>query len=101
MVREGEMTEMTLFHLVSISHIFKPRCPSRRGYVRDVFAFCEVPHASIHPEFSLLAVLRVDAGGSGVVYTSSETELHLAPEEGAGRDGAHIVPHKLMPRYCI
>jgi hypothetical protein len=54
-------------------------------------SWAEVPHASIHPELSLLAVLRVDAGRSGVVYTSPETELHLAPEEGAGRDGAQII----------
>lgn len=53
--------------------------------------WAEVPHASIHPELSLLAVLRVDAGRSGVVYTSPEPELHLAPEEGAGRDGAQII----------
>ena len=67
------------------------------GDMSDMSGMCshpswaEVPHASIHPELSLLAVLRVDAGRSGVVYTSPETELHLAPEEGTGRDGAQII----------
>ena len=64
--------------------------------------WAEVPHAAIHTELSLLAVLRVDAGRSGVVYSSPETELHLAPEEGAGWDGAQIVLWKLMSgnRFC-
>ena len=44
----------------------------------------QVPHASIDPELSVLAVLRVHAGGPGVNPASAATELHLAREEGAG-----------------
>ena len=44
----------------------------------------QVPHAPVHPELSIRAVLRVHAGGPGVDPASAAAELHLATEEGAG-----------------
>ena len=43
----------------------------------------QVSHAPVHPELSIGAVLRVDAGGPGVDPASAAAELHLATEEGA------------------
>ena len=42
----------------------------------------QVPH--VDPELSVVAVLRVHAGGPGVDPASAAAELHLAAEEGAG-----------------
>jgi hypothetical protein len=45
----------------------------------------QVPHAPFHPELSLITVLSVHAGGSGVNPASATAESYLATEEGDWR----------------
>ena len=45
----------------------------------------QVSHAPFHPELSLITVLSVHAGGSGVNPASATAESYLATEEGDRR----------------
>lgn len=51
----------------------------------------EVPNASFDSELSIVTVLSVYAGGSGVDPPSATAELRLATEEGAGMAKALMV----------
>jgi len=73
-----------------VSRLSQTRGQIQRAGKKDEAAFtstpldAEVPHAPFHPELSIIAVLSVYAGGSGVHPPSAAAELCLATEEGAG-----------------